>query len=671
MLSIQSLRVEYGARVLFSDLSFTVQAKERIAFAGHNGAGKSTLMKCIAGIIQASDGKIHMPKGTRIGYLPQEGIHVKGVTLWDETESAFGETIALREKIERLSDELEKLDPRSSPYGDLLEEIGELELLLDDVDPDRMKPKIESVLQGLSFRKSDFTRDCGEFSGGWQMRIAMAKLFLQEPAALLLDEPTNHLDIGTQIWVEEYLKSYPGAILLISHDRGLLDTLCTRTIAFHHGRAEEYAGNFSYYERESVVRKEIQLKQYTAQQREISEIQRFIDRFRASANKATLVQSRIKMLDKIERIPAPLQDDAVMSFRFPPPPASGQSVAKLDGVSKRYGSLQIFQGFDFEVTRGEKIAIVGPNGAGKSTFCRMITAQETPDTGAHVFGHKVATSFFSQNHADELDPTKTVLQTVEEVASRENVPHARNLLGCFLFRGDDVFKKVGVLSGGERSRVALVRMLLQPANFLILDEPTNHLDMQSQDVLQRALIDYPGTVMIVSHNRYFLDPLVTKTLEFRPGEAPRTFVGNITYYLEKTAEEAKAERAAGPKLSKLNSTKPVVKPIVAPTPAAAPAAESGNRKDQRRIDADNRQKRAQVLKPLEDELASLEKKIAELEAAQVTLTAHLSEPSVAADPDKFRQATQAVANVTQGLENAYSRWGDLSAEIEALNAKLG
>jgi len=671
MLSIQSLRVEYGARVLFSDLSFTVQARERIAFAGHNGAGKSTLMKCIAGLIHPSDGKVHMPKGTRIGYLPQEGIHVKGRTLWDETESAFGETIALREKIERLSNELEKLDPRSSPYGDLLEEIGELELLLDDVDPDRMKPKIESVLQGLGFRKSDFTRDCGEFSGGWQMRIAMAKLFLQEPAALLLDEPTNHLDIGTQIWVEEYLRSYPGAILLISHDRGLLDTLCTRTIAFHHGRAEEYSGNFSYYEKESVIRKEIQLKQYTAQQREIAEIQRFIDRFRASANKATLVQSRIKMLDKIERIPAPLQDDAVMSFRFPPPPASGQSVAKLDSVAKRYGKLQVFQGFDFEVTRGEKIAIVGPNGAGKSTFCRMITAQEAPDTGTHTFGHKVATSFFSQNHADELDPNKTVLQTVEASATRENIPHARNLLGCFLFRGDDVFKKVGVLSGGERSRVALVSMLLQPANFLILDEPTNHLDMQSQDVLQRALIDYPGTVMIVSHNRYFLDRLVTKTLEFRPGEAPRTFVGNITYYLEKTAEEAKAERAAGPKLSKLNTAKPVVKPIVARTETTAPAADSANRKDQRRIDAENRQKRTQVLKPLEDELGTLEKKIAELEAAQVTLTAHLSEPSVAGDPDQFRQATQAVANVTLGLENAYSRWGELSAEIEALTAKLG
>lgn len=664
MLSIQSLRVEYGARVLFDSLAFTVQPKERVAFAGHNGAGKSTLMKCIAGIIEPSSGKIHAPKGTRVGYLPQEGIHVKGRSLWKETESAFGETIALREKIDRLSHELEKLDPRSSPYGELLEEIGELELQLDAVDPDRMKPKIESVLQGLGFSKKDFTRDCGEFSGGWQMRIAMAKLFLQEPDVLLLDEPTNHLDIGTQRWVENYLRAYPGAILLISHDRGLLDGLCTRTIAFHHGRAEEYAGNFSYYEKESVLRKEIQLKQYTAQQREIADIQRFIDRFRASANKATLVQSRVKMLEKIERIPQPEQDDAVMNFKFPPPPSSGNSVAKLEGVSKAYGNLRIFDGFDFETTRGEKIAIVGPNGAGKSTFCRLITGQEEPDAGSHAFGHKVATSFFSQNHADELDPTKTILESVEEVASRDAIPQARSILGCFLFRGDDVFKKVGVLSGGERSRVALVRMLLQPANFLILDEPTNHLDMQSQDVLQRALIDYPGTVMIVSHNRSFLDPLVTKTLEFRPGESPRVFNGNIGYYLDKIAAEENAAKAAPAQLSK--------RPVDAPKQAvAAASASNANRKDQRRLEAEQRQKRTQVLKPLENELAALETKIAELEGAQATLTDHLSDSSIAADPDKFRQATQAVANVTQSLEVAYSRWSELSDQIEKLQAQLG
>ena len=663
MISVQSLRVEFGARVLFNDLSFSVQPRERIAFAGHNGAGKSTLMKCIAGIQPASAGKIHAPKGTRIGYLPQEGIHVKGRTLWEETESAFGETMALAKKIDRLSEELTKLDPRSSPYGDLLEEIGELELQLDSTDPARMKPKIESVLKGLGFQSKDFTRDCSEFSGGWQMRIAMAKLFLQEPEVLLLDEPTNHLDIGTQIWVEQYLVNYPGAILLISHDRALLDTLCTRTIAFANGRAQEYAGNFSYFETESVLRKEIQQKQYDAQQREISEIQRFIDRFRASANKATLVQSRIKMLDKIERIPQPEQDDAVMNFRFPPPPNSGHMVAKLEGVAKSYGPIHIFSGFDFEINKGEKFAIVGPNGAGKSTFCRLITGQEEPDAGTHAFGHKVATSFFSQNHADELDPEMTVLQTVEAAASRESAPHARNLLGCFLFRGDDVFKKVGVLSGGERSRVALVCMLLRPANFLILDEPTNHLDMQSQDVLQRALIDYPGSVMIVSHNRNFLDPLVAKTIEFQPGRQPVQYAGNITYYLEKSAED-EAARKGGANLSKSAGSN------AAGGASSKQSMPGVSRKEQRRLEAVAREMRSKVLKPLEQEFEALESKIAELEGAQATLTQQLSSSEVTNDAGRLREVTHAVEKLAKALESSYFRWGELSDEIEKVNKKL-
>jgi ATP-binding cassette subfamily F protein 3 len=664
MISVQALRVEFGARVLFNDLSFSVQPRERIAFAGHNGAGKSTLMKCVAGIIPATAGQIHAPKGTRIGYLPQEGIHVKGRTLWQETESAFGETMALSEKIDRLSAELEKLDPRSSPYGDLLEEIGELELQLDATDPARMKPRIESVLKGLGFQQKDFTRDCAEFSGGWQMRIAMAKLFLQEPEVLLLDEPTNHLDIGTQIWVEQYLVNYPGAILLISHDRALLDTLCTRTIAFSHGRAEEYAGNFSYFERESVLRKEIRLKQYTAQQREIAETQRFIDRFRASANKATLVQSRIKLLAKIERIPAPEQDDAVMSFKFPPPPNSGHTVAKLEGIHKSYGALNIFSGFDFEINKGEKFAIVGPNGAGKSTFCRLITGQEEPDAGSHTLGHKVATSFFSQNHADELDPELTILETVEAAASRESAPQARSVLGCFLFRGDDVFKKIGVLSGGERSRVALVCMLLRPANFLILDEPTNHLDMQSQDVLQRALIDYPGSVMIVSHNRTFLDPLVTKTLEFRPGEQPVLYAGNITYYLEKSAEDEAAKKGA-PKLANLAAQSATA------SNSSRQSVPGVNRKEQRRIEAEAREIKSKVLKPLETEFSALEIKIAELEAAQTTLTQQLSSEAVANNSGKLREVTNAVEKLAKSLETSYSRWGALSEEIDRLRTKLG
>ena len=657
MLSIQNLRVEYGARVLFTELAFTVLPRERIAFAGHNGAGKSTLMKCIAGIISPSAGRISAPKGTRMGYLPQEGIHVRGRTLWHETESAFGEAVDLRKRIDHLSHELTHLDPRSSPYAEMLDEIGGLELHLEHFDPARIKPRIESVLQGLGFSRDDFQRDCGEFSGGWQMRIAMAKLFLQEPDVLLLDEPTNHLDIDSQSWMEQYLQAYPGAILLISHDRALLDGLCTRTIAFHHGRAEEYSGNFSFYEKESALRKEVRIRQYKAQQREIEKTKQFIDRFRAQANKASLVQSRVKQLAKIERIEVE-EEDAVVDFRFPPPPPSGQLVAKLEQAAKQYDNLTVFENFDFEITRGEKIAIVGPNGAGKSTFCRMITGQESPDSGSHAFGHKVATSFFSQNHADELAPDKTVLQTVEETATRDNVPYVRNLLGCFLFRGDDVFKKIGVLSGGERSRVALVRMLVQPANFLILDEPTNHLDMQSQDVLQRALLDYAGTVMIVSHNRAFLDQLVTKTLEFRPNRPPKLYHGNLSYYLEKTAEEKSASSAPAKSAAPLTAK------------GNAPAS-GGNRKDQRRLEAELRQKRIKLLKPLEDELATLEERISGFEQRQASLAGELSTEEVAADPDRFRQTSLALQQTALELEKAYSRWSDLSDEIERVTAKHG
>ena len=654
MLAIQHLHIEFGARVIFSDLSFAVLPKERIAFAGHNGAGKSTLMKCIAGILTPNSGKIVKPKYCDIGYLPQEGIHIKGISLWDEVEAAFAEARDLQRKIDQLSENLHDLDPRSAPYSDLLHDIGDLELKLEAASPGTIKPKMESVLTGLGFKRSDFTRDCGEFSGGWQMRIALAKLLLVQPQVLLLDEPTNHLDIDSQKWMESYLVNYPGAILIISHDLALLDMLTTRTIAFHHGRAEEYAGNYSFYTKESVLRKEILVKQYKAQQREIKQAQDFIDRFRSKATKAKQVQSRIKQLEKVKIIEIE-QDDAVMSFRFPDPPASGNSVATLENACKSYGEINIFNDFNLEITRGERIAIVGPNGAGKSTFCRLITGQETPDSGSHHFGHKAAASFFSQNHADELDPDLTVLECAEGAASRENAPLARNLLGCFLFRGDDVFKKVGVLSGGERSRVALVCMLLRPANFLILDEPTNHLDIQSQEVLQNALRDYPGSYLIVSHNRSFLDPIVDKTLEFRQGQPPRMFAGNITYYIEKLEQEKNAAKSqASANTGQQESA----------------TSTGGNRKEQRKLEAARRQQRTQVLKPLQDELQELERQISEYEAAQTSLTGHMSDPATAGDAEKMQQASSAYKAISEKLEAAITRWGEVSDAIEKAEAEL-
>jgi len=661
VLAVKNLRVEFGPRVIFKDLTFSVGDKERIAFAGHNGAGKSTLMKCIGGALQPNGGEINKPKHHRIGYLPQEGIHIKGISLYDETESAFAETKEIQEKIDRYAAELEKLDPRSAPFSDLLEKIGELELLLDGHDPARMKPRIESILSGLGFKKSDLTRDCGEFSGGWQMRIAMAKLFLAEPEVLLLDEPTNHLDIKAQRFMESYLHSYKGAIILISHDRSMMDGLTTRTIAFHHGRAEEFTGNYSSYETQLKERQDTLRKQKIAQDREIAKTEQFINRFRAQANKASQVQSRIKQLAKIERIQIDAED-AVMSFRFPDPPASTHLVAKLEKAAQVYqlkngDDLTVFRDLDLEVTRGEKIAIVGPNGAGKSTFCRMITGEEAPSSGSHDLGPKSLPSFFNQNHADELDPDLTVIETVEKVATRGAKLSARDVLGCFLFRGDDVFKKIGVLSGGERSRVALVRMLVRPANFLILDEPTNHLDMQSQDILQRALIDYPGTLLIVSHNRDFLDPIVQKTMEFRPNQDPRTFAGNLTYYLDKTEAEEKAAKGAPTPTAKVTAQPKAIK-------------KTGNPKERRKREAAIREKRNKVLKPLQAEFESAEAKIAELEGAQATISAHLESPEISGDAEKLREATNAFEQASKKLEHAYTKWEDLSAQIEKVEAEL-
>lgn len=665
VLAVQNLRVEFGARVLFNDLSFVVQSQERIALAGHNGAGKSTLMKCIAGIQESNSGQIVKPRGCRVGYLPQEGIHVAGLTVRAEVESAFSEVIAMQDEVHALAEQLHVLDPRSSPYAQTLDRIGELELLLEHHDMARLRPRVESILRGLGFRDRDFDRDCGEFSGGWQMRLALAKLLLCEPEVLLLDEPTNHLDLDSQRWMESYLRSYRGAILLISHDIALLDSLVSRTIAFHHGRAEEYAGNFSFFLKESVARKEILKRQYKSQQREIAKTKEFIDRFRSKASKASLVQSRIKQLEKVELIQLE-DDDAVMTFRFPPPLPSAHSVVRLEHVAKRYGSLSVFEDFDFEIERGDRIAIVGVNGAGKSTFSRLISGQEDPDEGKRLMGIHTQISFFSQNHADELNPDQTVQEAVESVASRETLPNVRSLLGCFLFRGDDVTKRVGVLSGGERSRVALVRMLVRPANFLILDEPTNHLDVQSQEVLQNALKDYAGTYCIVSHNRRFLDPVVTKVLEFRPGQLPRVFLGNVSDYIEKKEAEERALSAqttgyvsASPQLSGLSSEA-----------SFATGNAPRDRKEQRRREADFRQRRAREIKPLEDKLEKWEEKIALYEGEQQQITEEMNTPEVAGDSDKILELSRSYERATRNLEASYSSWSEVSDEIERRLRKL-
>ena len=642
--AVRDLHIEFGARVLFDALSFVVERGERIAFAGQNGAGKSTLMKCIVGVMEPDRGEILLPKHTKVGYLPQDGIHIAGAALLEELLSSAGNLTELQAKVDELSAELQQLDPESSDYRDTLDEIGRLELILHDRDAASLRPRAESILRGLGFAEADFTRDCGEFSGGWQMRIALAKLLLQEPEVLLLDEPTNHLDLQSQRWLEQSLRNYRGAICIISHDIALLDNLVSRTIAFHHGRAEEYAGNFSFYLRESKARREALLRRAKAQQREIAKTQEFIDRFRAKATKATQVQSRIKQLEKVELIEVE-DEDAVMNFHFPPPPPGGHVVVQLNKASKAYGSIVLLHDYDFMVSKGDRIAIVGVNGSGKSTFTRLISGTEPPDSGELSFGSHTEVAFFSQTHADVLDDQQTVLECVEAAAGRETRPLVRNILGCFLFRGDDVFKKIGVLSGGERSRVALVCMLLKPANFLIMDEPTNHLDFQSQEVLQRALAEYPGSYCIVSHNRQFLDPIVNKVLEFHPGQPPRLFYGNVSQYIDSIEAEERRNSAATP-------------------PTAANTPQEGNRREARRARAQAREWRAKIIRPLERELEQVESDIAARDAEKETITAELSKPENMSDNQKLMELTQRYRQLEAESEALYTRWEELSLDIE-------
>ncbi|QQL45145.1 ABC-F family ATP-binding cassette domain-containing protein [Sulfuriroseicoccus oceanibius] len=660
MLAVQHVRIEYGSRVLFADLSFVIQGKERVALVGPNGAGKSTLMKILVGRVTPDGGKIVKAKAVRVGYLAQEGIETSGLTLMQEAESAFGDILGVEKRLEELGAELEVLDPKSDDYAETLDRMGDLQLQLEEHDVSRIRPRIETILRGLGFKQGDFDRMTDEFSGGWQMRIALAKLLLQEPEVLMLDEPTNHLDIEAQRWLEGYLKSYRGAILLISHDRAFLDALCKRTLAFGNGRVEEYSGNYSFYEKESVLRREQLEKAAANQQREIEKTEDFINRFRAKATKAKQVQSRIKMLEKIERIELD-QDGPEVRFKFPDAPPSGQAVVKLEDVSKHYGEKRIINNWDFTVEKGDRIAVVGVNGAGKSTFSRIVAEKEPLTGGKMTFGHNVMLNHFAQDQAEELDPKLTALETLESVDTRGSKIDARSILGCFLFRGDDVFKSVSVLSGGERGRLALAKMLLTPSNFLILDEPTNHLDMASQARLQSALLDYQGTFAIVSHNRDFLDPIVNKVLEFRVGAPPRLFLGNVSDYIAKReAEEKEAAR---------------VEALHASASAGAAAASGGgasgvNRKEQRRIEAEKRKLRASKLKPLEDQLEKVEARISELETTKAEMVEKMNDLSTFESKEEAQLFLQSFKDVDAELEGAYSQWSDISEEIEKVTAEL-
>ena len=647
MLSVENVSIQFLGRVLYKDLSFTVSAKDRVCFAGPNGAGKSTLMKIIAGLMTPDTGIINKAKYTEVGYLPQDGIKHSGKTLFNEAETAFENEIIIKEKVENYGELLGQLDPKSQEYKDALNTYGELQLKLDNFDVSKMKPNIEKILSGLGFKDSDFTRNTSEFSGGWQMRLALAKLLLKGPSILLLDEPTNHLDIDSQLWLENYIQGYQGAVIIISHDSAFLDLLVKKTLAFESGRVSEFSGNYSYYlEQSDLLRKQLQ-RAFDNQQRDIAKAEQFINRFRSKARRASQAQSRLKQLEKIERIEAPQNSEKAIKLEFPQPERSGQIVIELTDVEKAYGSNVVFNKLNFRIDRGEKIAVVGANGAGKSTFSRILSDSEKVDRGIRKTGHKVSISHFAQDHAEKLNPNITVLETIEEVATSEIAGNLRSLLGCFLFRGDDVFKKVDVLSGGERSRLSLAKILLKPANFLILDEPTNHLDMQSQKVLQDALISYKGTLLIVSHNRDFLDPITNKVIEFySDGKPMKTFIGNLSSFIEARSVDVLN-----------NSTKPSNTKLQKNT---------NSRKEIRKAQGKARQKKSEAIKPLQNELDEIESDIEKCERRKTEIEKNMNSEDFFKSNDHI-EITEEYKSLLVKLEKLFSNWSTTSDQIEEIS----
>ena len=531
MISVNNVSVVFGGFYLLDSVSFLINKKDRIGLTGRNGAGKSTTLKMLAGLQAPSEGNISMASDVKIGYLPQTKVYTDGNTVREEAEKAFDGLFALKDEVERLNMELAGREDYDSPaYMKLLDKIHEKTELLNIRGENNIDREVEVVLKGLGFQPEDLERNCEEFSGGWRMRIELAKILLARPDVFLLDEPTNHLDIESISWLESFLQGYPGAVVLVSHDRAFLDNVTTRTIEISLGKVYDYRVSYSHFEVLRKERMEQQLRAWQNQQKQIKDTEDFIERFRYKATKSVQVQSRIKQLEKLERIEVEEDDSARITVRFQPAVRSGEIVVNGRDLTKTYGNHVVLEGIDLDIKRGEKVAFVGKNGEGKSTLVKMIMG-EIPYEGELKIGHNVNIGYFAQNQADLLDPEMSVLDTVDYVAEGEIRKKIRDILGAFLFSGEDVDKKVKVLSGGERTRLAMVRLLLEPYNVLILDEPTNHLDMRTKDILKEALRKFEGTVIVVSHDRDFLTGLADKVYEFANHHI-KEYLGGVTDFLE-------------------------------------------------------------------------------------------------------------------------------------------
>jgi len=641
MISLNSVCVRFGDDELFKDISFLVNRRERVGLVGKNGAGKTTILKLFTNEMHPSEGQVVVPKEVRLGYLPQHMVFSDTTIVLEETRQAFSEVLELEQEIDKISLEIAtRTDYESNAYHkliDVLTEKTERHQLLGGHNQDAL---MEQTLLGLGFKRADFQRATGEFSGGWRMRIELAKILLQKPEVLLLDEPTNHLDIESIQWLEDYLLEFTGAVILISHDRTFLDRVTKRTIELSLGKAYDYKVPYSKFLELRSERREQQLAAYENQQKLISDTEKFIERFRYKSTKSVQVQSRIKMLDRLDRIEVDELDGSSIHIKFPSAPHSGTVVVEAEKLSKSFGSIEVLSDTDFILERGEKVAFVGKNGEGKTTFSRIIMRELDYEGGLKV-GHNVKIGYYAQTQADILDRNLTVLETIDQVAVGDIRPKIRNILGAFLFSGEDVDKKVSVLSGGEKSRLALACMLLEPYNLLLLDEPTNHLDLRSKQVLKDALLNYDGTLIIVSHDRDFLDGLVDKIFEFKNSKI-KEHTGNIFDFLRK---------------KKLENLKEIERKNLA-IAKAKPANESKNK-----IDYLERKEHQREKRKIENSIKRSEEKIKELEDTMEKLVEILANPdTISGDEDPFGE----FGRLKEELEKEMEKWSNSVEELEGL-----
>ena len=674
MLSLQNAGKRFGPRVLFLEANWLIRSKEKTALVGANGTGKSTLMKVLAGLESLDYGTMQLTRGMSIGYLPQEGLRLTGRTVFNECLSVFDELRAMEGEIERLASQLSELDHASADYEAAAERYSMLQERFHALDGYALDAQVGSVLTGLGFGKEDWTRQVDEFSGGWQMRIALAKLLLAKPNLLLLDEPTNHLDLETRNWLEDYLHNYPFGYILISHDRYFLDVTIDRTVEIWNKRLTIFQGNYTKYMSQKDERRAQLQASYKNQRDQIEHLEAFINRFRAQATKAKQVQSRIKELEKIERIEIP-EEEPIIHFKFPQPPPSGRIVVEAGGLGKSYGSKHVFSNARFHIERGDRVALVGVNGAGKSTLIKLLSGAEAPTDGSVKLGHNVVSEYFAQDQYKVLDPEARMLDDMSRAAMKVPESELRSLLGCFLFSGDDVFKPLGVLSGGERNRYALARILVSPSNFLLLDEPTNHLDMRAKDVLLEAIAAFSGTVVFVSHDRYFIDRLATRVIEVENGVIT-SYEGNYEDYVRKKEELAARSTLTGSSPSS-ESISPVskVRPG-APAPflpeAGSPAAsstgttiviEGGEDSTSPAPAANGRQRRLNPIKQkqMEERCAFLEEEIPRIEASITHTEDQLAVYISAAETQRL---TDLAAGLRDQLAATTAEWEELMVQLE-------